>query len=149
MIQLLKSVRASDIREVFRIADEDQKGYLLRSDFEVACAGLLGYTPSNLELDQLSRGHAFNKGDVTLPVFTELVSARLNWSEDDLLRETFLEMDLSRNGFISRRDFIQCVRRLCPRVPEARLRQAFAEVDGDGDGRVSFRDFDRMMKAFR
>ncbi|KAJ3342076.1 EF-hand calcium-binding domain-containing protein 11 [Entophlyctis luteolus] len=79
---------------------------------------------------------------MTESVFIDMMLPRLASTDaDEMMRQMFVAMDLSGNGFISQNDMEEVFRRVAGVFDANALRVWFSEVDADGDGKVRYRDF--------
>lgn len=136
--------------QAFQFCDENDKGFLTRSELRRAALMLFGYKPSRFETDKFFRQSAEQIGGtmgVSESQFYNLLRKRLEAADrDELYRDAFLAIDWRARGFISKEDFEAAVRHVAPHFAEKTLVKAFDSIDSDGDGRVTFRDFANAMK---
>ncbi|KAI9361166.1 hypothetical protein DFJ73DRAFT_42092 [Zopfochytrium polystomum] len=143
----LRDLIRNNVREVFYRADNGCKGYLDRSELEVALRGLLGYLPSEFELDQIEAVAAAGGQKLTLAVFSGILAPRLaRLHQNDMIREMFLALDAGGRGYITLSDLREASKCSAPFVPEEVVELAFGAVDNDGDGKVSFREFEAITR---
>ncbi|KAJ3191106.1 EF-hand calcium-binding domain-containing protein 11 [Irineochytrium annulatum] len=140
-------VLRADIQEVFRRSDRASKGYLTQDDLRVAIVGLLGYKPSDFELQQISRKTNLDRRELNLQAFETLMLPRLRLQEpDERIRGMFLTLDSQSNGFITLRDLRRAFAIAAPKIRTHVVDECFAEVDRDRDGKVGYREFESIMR---
>ncbi|TPX33258.1 hypothetical protein SmJEL517_g03885 [Synchytrium microbalum] len=104
----------ANIKEVFRRADTDAKGYLTRKDFKIALVGLLAYVPSKFEIDQMlssiSRSETGN-GYVSLEDMKKVVHHHASFIPEMVIEQAFASADLDGDGRLSYREFSSMVAR--------------------------------------
>ena len=113
--------------------------------YKAAVLALSGNKPPKSAVQRLYSALCQEGRTMDLDTFTALQCEQdqiLN-NQGDVLKLVFQTMDLSCNGFVSKSDFVRCVREVMPRFRGAE--QMFDKVDWDCDGRVSWRDFVSIM----
>ncbi|XP_054423136.1 EF-hand calcium-binding domain-containing protein 11 isoform X2 [Pteronotus mesoamericanus] len=134
--------------EVFKVCDEDNKGYLSREDFKVAVVMLFGYKPSKIEADAVMSSVTPNISGISLEEFLTIVrkkkEAQLYRNE---MRHIFTAFDRYYRGYLTLEDFQKAFKQVAPKLPERIILEVFREVDQDSDGHVSFKDFEYAMNC--
>ncbi|XP_021258039.1 EF-hand calcium-binding domain-containing protein 11 isoform X7 [Numida meleagris] len=93
---------------VFKVCDEDNKGYLNREDLEVAVVMLFGYKPSEVEVDSIMssvRPENSDKGFLTFEDFKKTFNSVLPKLSERIIIEAFREVDQDSDGRISFKEF--------------------------------------------
>ncbi|XP_024423751.1 EF-hand calcium-binding domain-containing protein 11 isoform X1 [Desmodus rotundus] len=134
--------------EVFKVCDEDNKGYLSREDFKVAVVMLFGYKPSKIEANAVMSSVNPDTSGISLEEFLNIVrkkkEAQLYWNE---IRHIFTAFDRYYRGYLTLEDFQKAFKQVAPKLPERTVLEVFREVDQDSDGHVSFKDFEYAMSC--
>ncbi|XP_046900959.1 EF-hand calcium-binding domain-containing protein 11 isoform X1 [Hypomesus transpacificus] len=136
-----------NIDTVFRLCDQEGKGYLSREDMKVAVVMLFGYKPSKSETTILmSQDQAANSPGVSLERFVPLMGRKLSGEDPyDKTRQIFNAFDIHCRGFLKLEDFQTAFKQVAPALPERTALEAFRYVDQDCDGHVSFKDFECVI----
>ncbi|KAI8920320.1 hypothetical protein DFJ77DRAFT_452177 [Powellomyces hirtus] len=146
-------ISVGDIRQVFRRADCGGKGYLTRADFLVAMVGLLGYEPSEWELQHSCKDVDIDQCEMDLRTFTSLILRKLGphhastTEEDASIRHAFLAADAGCRGFLTPADLRSLFATVAPTVPPAVVDEAFVMLDRNRCGRITYREFEEIMKC--
>ncbi|XP_021258035.1 EF-hand calcium-binding domain-containing protein 11 isoform X3 [Numida meleagris] len=134
---------------VFKVCDEDNKGYLNREDLEVAVVMLFGYKPSEVEVDSIMssvRPENSDKGFLTFEDFKKTFNSVLPKLSERIIIEAFSHgppvLACARHLIVPCCALLLCV--LCV-ILEGLCCEA-REVDQDSDGRISFKEFECAMK---
>jgi len=140
-------MRRQDIEKLFRECDRKGKGYLDREDIKVASIRLYGLKMNKYNIERLfSSVPNRTRPGLTLEEFIEFVqNYDRQIDREDENRETFLTLDRTCKGFLTKDDFVRAFERVNIKLSADTIEAAFRQLDADGDGRVSYRDFDFMM----
>ncbi|KAJ3236748.1 EF-hand calcium-binding domain-containing protein 11 [Chytriomyces hyalinus] len=143
----MKARIIANIREVFRRADVERRGSLTMHGLKVGFVGLLGFEPSNFEIEQISKKFNIERGELNEDAFVELMGPKVAASDvDEIIRAMFVALDVDGSGFITLHAFKRAVAIAAPHVSAAVAEDFFAEADGDRDARVAYREFCSLIK---
>ncbi|TPX74376.1 hypothetical protein CcCBS67573_g04352 [Chytriomyces confervae] len=142
----MKARIVANIREIFRRADVEKRGSLTVHGLKVGFVGLLGFEPSNFEIDHITQKFNIERGELNEDAFVELMGPKVAASDvDEMIRAMFVAMDVDGCGFITLKAFKRAVALAAPHVSAAVAEDFFAEADGDRDGRLAYREFCSLL----
>lgn len=144
-----------EIEKVFHFVDEENKGFLDKTELKIAYLCLFGFKISSIEIKEILRkcGSEFKNGKhkhygLNKIDFVTLVTNRFkSIDEDEQIREIFNYFDARCKGFIDFKDFKRAVHMKLKHFDDNKLIRCFRELDRNIDGRVSFADFQLMMRT--
>eukprot|EP00026_Physarum_polycephalum_P010364 Phypoly_transcript_10526.p2 GENE.Phypoly_transcript_10526~~Phypoly_transcript_10526.p2 ORF type:complete len:142 (+),score=25.26 Phypoly_transcript_10526:268-693(+) len=131
--------RLVEYKAAFTRADKDNDGHLNASDLQALFQELKRDTTAD-EIKVILQN--FGSKTIDFDEFVEYISKS---SSTEILRKTFQEFDLDKNGFLSRDEVKTAMSKLGEGVTDAEIDQFIKDTDTNGDGLISFEEFCTLM----
>lgn len=147
----VNSAEIEKLREVFKIFDRDQSGFIDPDELGVGLRAL-GCNPTDAEINQMIQdaGEKLNSdcGKLDFDGFCEIMSKyRKDVSEVETeLLEAFLVFDKNGDSTIDANELREALKSLgLDKLTDEEVDDLLAEADTDADGRINYRELVNVM----
>ena len=127
-----------DIRRVMSEADENQDGCIDYSEFVTVAVDVVNsvYAKRDFEAEQEAR-----KDDALEDAREFLLHGMPREDLEAMLKDIFLKADGDGNGWLSRSEFVGCMKEADLGFTRKEINVLLSEVDADADGKVTYDEF--------
>ncbi|XP_075183887.1 neo-calmodulin-like [Anomaloglossus baeobatrachus] len=141
--------REEDIREAFRMFDEDGDGYLSAAELRHVMIHL-GEKSTDEEVDEMFREADIDEdGEINYEEFVQMMPAKImrgRDSEEDI-KAAFHVFDKDENGFISAAELRHVMIHMGESLTDEEVDEMIREADINEDGQINYEEFAQMMPA--
>ncbi|KAK0401525.1 hypothetical protein QR680_015836 [Steinernema hermaphroditum] len=138
-----KKVDMENMRQLFKEFDTNGDGFIQKSELKEVMTKM-GQAPTDREVDEMfDAADANNDGNIDFNEF--LTIARSNIIEMPSLRDTFYEIDVDLDGFITRDELQKAFQRMGHFLTDEDAKLIFDVIDANKDGRIDFEEFRHLM----
>ncbi|KAK0401524.1 hypothetical protein QR680_015836 [Steinernema hermaphroditum] len=133
-----KKVDMENMRQLFKEFDTNGDGFIQKSELKEVMTKM-GQAPTDREVDEMfDAADANNDGNIDFNEF--LTIARSNIIEMPSLRDTFYEIDVDLDGFITRDELQKAFQRMGHFLTDEDAKLIFDVIDANKDGRIDFEE---------
>eukprot|EP00301_Raphidiophrys_heterophryoidea_P008749 c1317_g1_i1.p1 GENE.c1317_g1_i1~~c1317_g1_i1.p1 ORF type:complete len:150 (-),score=35.57 c1317_g1_i1:331-780(-) len=143
MVDQLSPKLRKEYEDAFSVFDKNGDGSISISELEKVFTSL-GYKNSPEELRNMVK-EVDKDGNGTIE-FNEFCALMINNQNDpeQEIREAFRALDTNQDGFISRKELRDGMRKLGMHLSDAEIEEMIKQADIDGDGQINYQEFRKM-----
>ena len=142
-----KNKYLQDLKEVFRLIDKDNNGYINLKELETAMRAL-GFELIDFEIIELMKEYDKDGNDnLDLVEFIDLMNKKREEQKDEQdIIETFEALDINDDGFLSKKKLKLLFENIALDIDEEMIEEFIQYADKDRDNRINLGEFMSFMK---
>ena len=142
-----KNKYLQDLKEVFRLIDKDNNGYINLKELETAMRAF-GFELTDIEIIELMKEYDKDGNDnLDLAEFIDLMNKKRDeQKEEQDIIETFEALDINDDGFLSKKKLNLLFENIALDIDEDLIDEFFLYADKDRDDKINLGEFLIFMK---
>ena len=142
-----KNKYLQDLKEVFRLIDKDNNGYINLKELETAMRAF-GFELTDFEIIELMKEYDKDGNDnLDLVEFIDLMNKKREQQKDEQdIIETFEALDINDDGFLSKKKLKLLFENIALDIDEEMIEEFIQYADKDRDNRINLGEFMSFMK---
>ena len=147
IVKELKSDQILKLKESFKLLDKENTGYIDKDKLEMAFHNLdLPITKEDIQ--EIMKNCNLNYGNSERVNYTSFIAAAIDKKElftDNLLKETFSQLDTFNSGYITKDSLIKAFERTGKKKPPEMINNMFKEIGLNESSQISFDKFKEIL----
>jgi len=130
-----------DILKIMAEADENEDGQVEYAEFLPIAVDVVSAIYAKQDFEKENEARAEDKENALADAHDYLLHGMPRDELEAALRDVFDQADGDRNGWLSRKEFVSCIKDADLGFTKKEINVLLSEVDVDGDGQVTYEEF--------